>query len=219
MLLDIEDPAEYQAVLDCGINEFRPHSITALRLVEALHHLDWLIARVNAMESAYLNHKVNRVLEVPLPNPIEEANAENGDSTLALLLGWINSTGGHGNMHDLMRGYSASLQSRYNATLKNYFKLEDRHCKRALNPDFTDPYIKPELPEPEPPKQPQDREDEIAPIENKPELEPQSIAQPDREATAKEDEIGHENEPEPRRKLLVLLKHPNSTKPEVSCAT
>src|SRR5258707_4353422 len=42
-----------------SLEEFRPATVYAVRLVEKLAHLDWRIERVAMIETAYLNYKVN----------------------------------------------------------------------------------------------------------------------------------------------------------------
>jgi hypothetical protein len=147
-VLDIEMPAEFEAVRNDALQEFRPHSLTMVRIIEALTHLDWTIARLHSIETAYLNFGVNEARGIETPNPIEEA-AQGGDSIAALVQGWINASG-KSSPFDLLRRYSATLQSKYNSTLNNYLKLENRHHKRGLNPEFQEPYIIP-LAEPPPP--------------------------------------------------------------------
>jgi len=56
-ILDIEDPAEYEHVNNAALEEFRPATVYAVRVVEKLADLDWRIERVAMLETAYLNYK------------------------------------------------------------------------------------------------------------------------------------------------------------------
>ena len=217
-ILDVEDSAEFHAIRECAIQEFRPHSVTMLRMVHALHDLEWTLTRLRALETAYLNIEVNRVLGIPLPDPIQQAK-ETGDPIVATLLGWINSTGGKGNMPDLMRRYSVSLQSKYNQTLNNYIKLEKRHTKFKAGPEYSDRYTKPELPpsalgndaqpgEPTVPNDPKIEAPEIAAIPpdaqpNEPEPEPVAQTHPTQAALPNQPQAN--NQP---RGVILIMKNP-----------
>lgn len=153
-VLDIENPAEYKIVYDAAIDEFRPHSLFALRMVEKLANLDWRIERLAMLETAYLNFKVNESANpstsTPEMNPFLQI-AEGTGEIASLVRGWISAVGSL-NALDLLRRYSGTLQHQFNTTFANFQKLETRAVARSrdrnLDPNFLPPYEKPQFPEP-----------------------------------------------------------------------
>ena len=149
-ILDIENPAEFKAVLDAAIAEFRPSSLFTTRLVEKLAHVDWRTERLAMLETAYLNHKVNEAAGLPVPaqDPLTQAAEKGSDETAALLRGWLSAS--EGNVLELLRRYLGTLENQYNRTLSNILKMEKRsHARRLdrdLDPAFQPPYVKPEYP-------------------------------------------------------------------------
>jgi len=155
--LDIEDPAEYEHVNNAALEEFRPATVYAVRVVEKLANLDWRIERVAMLETAYLNYKVNESagLKTPKEDPITRA-ASGKDELAALLQGWMDTVDDPNHAFHLLRRYAGTLESQYNRTLKNVLDLEKRayirSLDRNLHPDVLGPYLKPE-PEPQVPKE------------------------------------------------------------------
>ena len=50
-VLDVEDPTQFQLVLDAALDEFRPATHHTVRLVEKLALLDWRIERAAMIET------------------------------------------------------------------------------------------------------------------------------------------------------------------------
>ena len=135
-VLDIECPAEHKTVTAAAIDEFRPQTLFALRLVEELDGLAIL-------HNAYLNHKVNDVagLVVNETGPLTSA-ADDADELAALIRGLISSSGS-ASAFDLLRRYTATLQNQYNCMFAQVQKLEDRARRRRdrdFNPTLLPPY-------------------------------------------------------------------------------
>lgn len=155
-VLDVEDKSEYDAVSNAAVDEFRPQSAYALRLVEKLAHLDWRLERLAILETAYLNHQVNQNLDdngVATVDPLAEA-AEGTGELAALVRGWIASSAGASCTLDLLRRYSATLEHQYNKTFTNIQELEDRQRARRNDRDLDDAFLpayrKPAYPKPIP---------------------------------------------------------------------
>jgi hypothetical protein len=156
VVLDVEDSAEYDAVSNAAIQEFRPHSAFALRLVEKLAQLDWRIERLAMLETAYLNYKVNQAdgLVFPETDPLAEA-AEGNDELAALVSAWKASVGNSSAL-DLLRRYSSTLEQQFNKTFAHIRALETRNSTATSNGNDPDtalapPYQKPSYPNAVPP--------------------------------------------------------------------
>ena len=152
-VLDIENPAEYDAVYNAAIDEFRPQSLFTLRLVEKLAHLEWRIERLAMIDNAYLNYKINEAIDFDNveEDPLTQAaNSSTDNEIAALVRGWISAVGS-ANALELLRRYTGTLQHQFNSTLANLQKLEARQTTQLRDHDL--PYQKPQFPPIEKPAQ------------------------------------------------------------------
>ena len=143
-VLDIEDPAEFQHAHNAAIDEFRPKTVFALRLVEKLAHLDWRLERLAIIDTAYLNFKINEASSYNNDN-LQFANiATEIDSAIGeLIRGWVSAASGSSNLLELLRRYTATTQNQFNNTLAAIHKLETRQAAALRDRDL--PYQKPIL--------------------------------------------------------------------------
>ena len=154
--LDIEDPAEFQAVIDAAIDEFHPESLFTRRLVEELAHLDWRRERLRILETAYLNQQINEIADVET-DPLALAT-EGGNEIAALVHAWINSAAKSSTPLELLRRYLSTLNHQFNTTLAAIHKREDR-LTRTRSSRFHGDYQLPQYPSPSSDRpQPRDRQ-------------------------------------------------------------
>ena len=142
-VLDIEDPAEFKLAYDAAIDEFRPKTVFALRLVEKLAHLDWRLERLAIIDTAYLNFKINEASgnnNLQFADVASEIDTAIGD----LIRGWVSAASGASNLLELLRRYTATTQNQFNNTLAAIHKLETRQAAALRDRDL--PYQKPVIP-------------------------------------------------------------------------
>ena len=139
-VLDIEDPAEFKLAYDAAIDEFRPKTVFALRLVEKLANLDWRLERLALIDTAYLNFKINEAANHNFADIATDIDTAIGD----LIRGWVSASCGASNLLELLRRYTATTQNQFNNTLAAIHKLENRQAAALRDRDL--PYQKPVLP-------------------------------------------------------------------------
>ena len=123
-LLTTESPAEYDEVYNAFVDSLRPADKAEMRLVEKIANLDWRLERFVMMETCLLN--------IGAEIHVEEiaARFERIDGIGFIVEAW-KETCSASHCADLLRRYMGTLQTQFNATLKNFRDLEKHRLARV----------------------------------------------------------------------------------------